>query len=202
MLKIGITGGIGSGKSTVSKIIKEQGIEIIDADKIARDILNIYPELLSEIRLKFGNSFFDNKGNLLRKKLGNYIFKEKDRVIKLDNIMIPKIKEQIFAKIEFLNTQSHKICVLDAPTLIEQNLYKDMDKNILVWVDNITQIERIKNRDALNDEEIINRIKAQMPLDEKRKYVDYVIDNSGSIEKTKEQVLIILSDIDRSTGEI
>lgn len=202
MIKIGITGGIGSGKSTVSKIIKDKGIEIIDADKIARNILNIYPELLSAIRLEFGDSFFDKEGALLRKKLGSYIFEEKDRVKRLDEIMIPKIKEQINLEFEVNRAKGAKICILDAPTLIEQNIYKDMDKNILVWVDRKTQFERVKQRDALDYEEIKNRIDAQMPLDNKKKYVDYIIDNTGNFEKTKEQINKVLSDICKSMGEI
>lgn len=202
MIKIGITGGIGSGKSTVSKIIKDKGIEIIDADKIARNILNIYPELLSAIKLEFGDSFFDKEGTLLRKKLGSYIFEEKDRVKKLDEIMIPKIKEQINLEFQVNRDKGAKICILDAPTLIEQNIYKDMDKNILVWVDRKTQFERVKQRDALDYEEIKNRIDAQMPLDNKKKYVDYIIDNTGDFEKTKEQINKVLSDICKSMGEI
>lgn len=188
MIKVGLTGGIGSGKSTVSSFFKKEGIPIIDADKISREVLLKYSDILEKIKEKFGEEFFDEKGELKRRELGNYVFKEEERRKSLENIIIPYIKKEIYNKIEAYESDGQKFCIIDAPTLIEHKLDKEMDKNILVWVDLETQIERVKKRDGLEKEEVINRINSQMSLDEKKKYVDVIIDNSKSIEYTKKQI--------------
>lgn len=192
MLKVGLTGGIGSGKSTVSHMFREQKIPVIDADVISREIFEIYPNISEEIKKEFGSSFFDECGNLKRKELGSYIFKDKKRKETLEAITLPYILKETFNRLEQCNANGDKICVVDAPTLIEVGMHNAMDLNILVWVDLNTQIERVKRRDNLKDEEILNRIKSQMPIDEKKNYVNFVIDNKGSIEYTKEQFKVIL----------
>lgn len=196
MLTIGLTGGIGTGKSTVSSLLKAKGIPVIDADNIAREVLVIYPEILHRIKEIFGEEFFDEHGTLKRKELGSYIFKNKERQKQLEGVIIPYIKREIFKQIDdCCFSQETSICIIDAPTLIENGLHKDMDKNILVWVDNKTQFERVKDRDKLSDEEVENRITAQMPLEEKRRYVDFIIDNSGKLEDTKKRVEEILEQL-------
>lgn len=193
MLKIGLTGGIGSGKSTVAKIFEENNINVIDADKIAREVLEFYPTINKKIRMSFGNSFFDNEGNLKRKQLGNFIFSDKSKQVILENIILPYIKKEIFSRFDKYNIQGEKICILDAPTLIEQGLNKQMDYNVLVYVDIQTQFERIKKRDGLTEKEIRQRIEAQISLDEKKKIVDFVIDNTKDRIFTKEQVNDIIN---------
>lgn len=193
-IKIGLTGGIGSGKSTVSELLKENGIVIIDADKISREVLEIYPDLNKAIKEQFGEKFFDS-GKLNRRKLGNHVFKNKLLREQLENIMIPFIKSQIFKAIEKCIDRGESMCVVDAPTLIEHNLHECMDVNILVWVDRKTQIERVIKRDVLDYDEVMNRINSQMPLDEKRRFVDYIIDNTGSMDATKEQTEHIIHNI-------
>jgi dephospho-CoA kinase len=195
MLKVGLTGSIGSGKSTVSKIIEEKGIPIIDADIIAREILFLYPEVLINIREQFGTTFFDNMGKLKRRELGNFVFKNPKEKIKLEAITLPLIKKEIFFKIKQYNCEDIKMCVIDAPTLIETDLYKSMDANILVWVDLKTQVERVIKRDNLTLEEVKFRINSQMSLDDKKKYVNFIIDNGGSIDYTRQQLENILPKI-------
>lgn len=191
MIKIGLTGGIGSGKSTVSNILKGYGYPIIDADIIARDILFKYPETLYNIKIQFGEKF-DEKGNLKRRELGNYVFKEQSLKQKLEDITLPYIKKEIFDQIEQYNKKGAKLCIVDAPTLIEVGLHKYMDYNILVWVDENTQIKRVKYRDLLSEDLIKDRIKMQMPLDKKKNYVDFIIDNTKTLIHTKEQVEEVL----------
>ncbi len=192
MLCVGLTGGIGSGKSTVSIMLKERAIPVIDADVISRDILKLYPEIIDIIKKEFGNEFFLLSGELHRKKLGDFIFKAPEKRIKLENIMIPYIKKEIKKHIDFYSSLNEKICVVDAPILIETGVFDDMDFNILIWTNKEMQIKRVMSRDKFNIEEVMDRINSQMSLDEKKAYVDFVIDNSFEIEKTEKQLENIL----------
>jgi dephospho-CoA kinase len=195
MLCVGLTGGIGTGKSTVSRMFKEKAIPIIDADIIAKNILDTYPELLTKIRKEFGDEYFTEDGTLSRKKLGNFIFKFPEERKKLEDIMIPKIKDEIFKHVEVCRKLDEKICVIDAPILIETGVDNLMDFNILVWTNKETQIERVMKRDNLNLEEVMNRINSQMPMDEKKKRVDFIIDNSFEIDNTEKQLDKILNSL-------
>ncbi|WP_061342312.1 dephospho-CoA kinase [Clostridium botulinum] len=188
IFKIGLTGGIGAGKSTISEMIKEKNIPVIDADKISREVLKLYPQILIRIKEVFGKEFLDDNGDLKRREFGSYIFKNKNKRIEYENIIMPYIKKETFKRIKVLEENKESICVLDAPTLIEQGLYKYMDINILVWVDKDTQINRVVKRDGLNRSEVTNRINSQMPMEEKKKFVDYMIDNSKDIENTKSEL--------------
>ncbi len=198
MLKIGLTGGIGSGKSTISNILKKRGFNIIDADIVAREVLNIYPETICYIREQFGESFFDENNGLKRRELGNFIFAFEERRKKYEKIIIPFIEKEIFYRIHKLDEAGEELCILDAATLIENNFHNHMDVNVLVWVDYFTQIQRIKSRDNLGDEEIINRINSQMALEEKIKFADYIIDNSGNLENTIKELNETLEKIGRN----
>lgn len=198
MIKVGITGGIGTGKSSVSNMIKDMNIPVIDADVISREVMNIYPEILQKIKNNFGEGFFDYKGNLMRRQLGNFIFKYPSERKALEDIVIPYIKEEIFKRFKEYEEKEYDFCVLDAPTLIENNLHEVMDYNILVWVDKKTQIERVRNRDNLSIKDIENRISSQISLDEKQELVDFIIDNTASLSDTKEQLELIIHSIRKS----
>jgi dephospho-CoA kinase len=191
MIKIGLTGSIASGKSTVSKIISELDIPIIDCDIIARQVLEMYPIILTHIQTRFGKEFIEH-GELLRKKFGNYIFTHSDKKKEYEDIILPYIRIEIFQQITKYENEGHKLCIIDAPTLIETKLYKTMDANILVDVDLKTQIERVMNRDNFTKEQALDRINSQMLSQEKAKYVDYIINNNSTIEILKEQIYIII----------
>lgn len=201
MIKVGLTGGIGSGKSTVSRILKEEGIPVIDADIISREIFKTYPEVTQKIKDYFGEHFFDAQGQLKRKELGNLVFKNDEQRKVLESITIPYIKLEINNQFIQYKEMGCKVCVLDAPTLIEHDLHKQMDKNILVWVDRDIQISRVKLRDNISGEQVMERIHSQIPLNDKRDVVDFIVDNRGSIEETKAQLKIILAEIYRFEGE-
>lgn len=192
MIKVGLTGGIGSGKSTVTKHLLEMGIKVIDADIISREVLNVYSSILDEIRTEFGEEVFNEDNALNRKKLGSIVFSNEKKRKKLENIIIPYIKKEIFNKFHEFEEEGESICILDAPTLMENNLHLEMDYNILVWVDRETQIERVIKRDELKRSEVINRINAQMSLEDKKKDADFIIDNRGSTDETINQVEEIL----------
>jgi dephospho-CoA kinase len=192
LITVGLTGGIGSGKSTVSNMLREKNIPIVDADIIAREILELYPDLIKKIEETFGKEFFNEEGKLRRRELGNYIFKDKILIDKLENIMIPYIKLEIFRRMENFSELGEKLCIVDAPTLIEHSIHENMNANILVWVDEDTQIQRVIKRDSMEKEQVYNRINAQIPLESKKEKVDFIIDNSGSLKETKDQVERIL----------
>lgn len=195
MIKIGLTGGIGSGKSTISNIIKNNKIPVIDADIISRTVLNKYPEIMNGIKLNFGKKFFDEYGNIKRRELGNFIFQDKDRKCKYEGIIMPYIKNDILSEMKKFSMQGNELCVLDAATLIENNFQKYVDDVILVWVNKNIQIERVKKRDNLTSEQVIMRINSQMLLDEKKKYADFILDNSNDIASTKDNLKIIFEKI-------
>ncbi|MCH3964747.1 MAG: dephospho-CoA kinase [Clostridium sp.] len=188
MVLIGLTGGIGSGKSTVSTILRNNRISVIDADVISRNVLGRYPEIINGIRIVFGSNFFDCRGNLDRKKFGDYIFSEKILKSKYENIIMPFIKKDIFSEIDRLKNYGSDVCVLDGATLIENKFHIYMDEIILVWVDVDTQINRVKTRDRLTTNQVLLRINSQMTLNEKKKYATFILDNSGDICSTRQNL--------------
>ena len=192
MIKIGLTGGIGSGKSTVSFMLKEAGFNIIDADVIAREVLVKYPEILEKVKIGFGAGFFDWRGDFRRKEFGNHIFRFPKQRKKYEEIILPYIKREIYENIDKLEKKNADFVIVDAPTLIENDLHKDMDYVILVWVDNNTQIQRVRSRDTLSRDEAINRINSQMPLDRKKDFSNIIIENNDTLAKTKEQVDLLI----------
>ena len=202
MLKVGITGGIGSGKSTVTNMIRNKSFPIVDADIVAKEVFILYPEILTQIKEEFGREFFSENGTIIRKKLGNYIFKSENSRKKLEDIMIPFIISEIHLRLNKLEQNNCKLCFLDAATLIENNLHTIMDQTILVLVGMEVQIQRVMTRDNLEIHETMNRIKAQMPIDEKKKFADFIIDNEGSLENTKLQLDFIITQLERLSVKI
>lgn len=188
MIKIGLTGGIGTGKSAVSEVFTTEGFNVIDADLIAREVLNKYPEILEAVRREFGEGYFDWRGEFRRREFGNHIFRFPKLRIKYEEIIIPYIKKEIFLAIDRCEKNGEKVVIIDAPTLIENKLHEDMDYVILIWADNNTQIQRIKARDRVSQADAVSRINAQMSVEEKKDYANIIINNSGDFSKTKEQV--------------
>ncbi|MBU3110403.1 dephospho-CoA kinase [Clostridium lacusfryxellense] len=196
MLKVGITGGIGSGKSTVTNMLRDKCFPIIDADIVAREVFIIYPEIAFTIKQEFGYEFFNEKGELNRKEFGKYIFKSDLLRKKLEGIIMPFIRREINDRIKICEEENMKICFLDAPTLIENHFHTNMDITILVWVEKDVQIQRVMSRDGLDLDETMDRIRAQMSIDEKKKFADFIIDNGGSVENTKLQLDSIITQLE------
>ncbi|WP_238906206.1 MULTISPECIES: dephospho-CoA kinase [unclassified Clostridium] len=188
MLKVGLTGGIGTGKSTVSKFLKDAGFPIIDADVISREVLDKYPDILKRIRKEFGEGFFDWKGEFRRKEFGNHIFRFPRLRTRYEDLIMPYIIKEIDEAFKKLEDKKAKIVILDAPTLIENNLHEVMDLVIVVWADHNTQLSRIKDRDRLGTGEALQRINAQLSLEKKKEYANIIIDNSKDILSTEVQV--------------
>lgn len=188
MLKIGLTGGIGTGKSTVSRMLMTAGFKVIDADLVARQVLVTYPEILEKVRAQFGEGYFDWRGEFRRKEFGNHIFRFPKQRIKYEAIIIPYIMEEINMAFKRYEEKGESLVIIDAPTLIENNMHKDMDYVILVYSDNNTQIQRIKVRDNVSKADAIARVNAQMSLEEKKEYANILIDNNKDMKNTETQV--------------
>jgi len=188
-LLVGLTGGIATGKSTVSAILGSLGCEIIDADLLAREVVEPDEPALAQIADEFGRDVLTASGALDRKKLGTIIFANPERRRRLEAITHPAIRERFLARIDALAERGFTgIVVFDAAVMIESGNYKNMDRLIVVVTDDVTQMARLHGRDGTDEAENRRKISSQMPLAEKAKLADYVIDNSGSREATAEQV--------------
>jgi len=188
-LLVGLTGGIATGKSTVSDLLRRLGCEIIDADLLAREVVEPGQPALAQIVSEFGRDVLTASGALDRKRLGSIVFANPERRLRLEAITHPAIRERFVARLDALAEQGFAgIVVFDAPVMIESGNYKNMERMIVVVTDDATQMTRLHGRDGTDDAENRRKIASQMPLAEKAKLADYVIDNSGSRESTAEQV--------------
>jgi len=194
MLVIGLTGGIVSGKTTVAWMFKELGAKIIDADMIAREIVQPHKKAWKEIVENFGEEILKENQEINRKKLGNIVFSNQTKLNYLNKITHPVIIENIKMQLSQISQQATRdnkeiICIVDAPLLFEARLAGIMDRNIVVYIPEKEQIVRLVKRDGISRPEALKRIRAQMSLKVKISLADYVIDNSLSPENTKQQVI-------------
>ena len=187
MKVLGLTGGIGSGKSMVASMFAQLGADVIDADRLAREVVEPGQPALKEIATAFGTDILLPDGRLDRGKLARIIFADPVARGTLNAITHPRIRERMDAEITARRSRAG-VLVADIPLLYENNRTRAVETVIVVWVDPKTQLRRLQERDGLSKEEARQRIAAQMPLDEKRARAEVVIDNSGSREKTRRQV--------------
>lgn len=192
---IGLSGGIASGKSTITNALREMNIPVIDGDEITHDIMqNGSPALLQLVEV-FGSEVINNDGSLNRKKLGSLAFGNKRNMEKLNSITHPFIKEEILRQINTYKEAGKKCCVVDGALLME-GIFKDIvDTLILVFLDKDIQIKRLMARNIIGYDEALIRINSQMPFEEKRKYADYIINNSYDVEYTLNQLNRIINEI-------
>lgn len=196
---IGITGGIASGKSTVSNIIIKKGYKLIDADKVAREVVEIGKPAYIKIVEEFGNEVLFDDETINRKALGNIIFNNNEAREKLNNITHPYIFDSIKINLKKL-CKDENIVFLDIPLLFEQfNLWErydiKFDEILLVYIDEDTQIDRLKKRDNISRQEALKKIKTQLSMDEKRTRSSKTIDNSGDIKYLKKQIEKLLLEL-------
>ena len=180
MVKIGLTGGIATGKTTISKYLASLGIKVIDADLIAREVLDLYPEILAYLRKTYGDRVFSD-GKLDRKALGRIVFQNKEELSRYLDVIMPRIWQEIEKRLE---KSEEEFIILDAPLLFEEGFQKDVDLTITVYAQKKVQLERLKKRDGFTEEEARRRISAQMDLKDKMDRSTYVLNNSGRIEDT------------------
>ena len=189
MFIIGLTGGIASGKSVVAKMLKEKGAHLIDADKLAREVVEPGQPAWQSIVDWLGNSVLTSDRTIDRAKLAGLVFNDRRKLEKLNSIVHPRVGSRFVAIAEEINkSEPGAVLVYDVPLLIEAGLQEMVDHVLLVYVPREVQIERLRERDGLGRAEAELRLEAQMPLEEKRKYADTIIDNSGSLAETARQV--------------
>lgn len=195
---IGLTGGIASGKSTAVDFLRSQGYPIIDADQVVRELQAPGGLLYQAIMQEFGDTYFDDKGLLNRRKLGDLIFSNDEAREKLAKLQNHIIRREIYARRDALlkEGKTDKAIIMDIPLLMEQH-YDGFDEIWLVAVSEKIQIERIMTRDNMTEAEAQARIRAQMPLAEKKKYATRVIDTSGQISETYAKIKELLKIIEK-----
>jgi dephospho-CoA kinase len=187
MRVLGLTGGIGSGKSMVAQMFAELGAVVLDADQLAREVVEPGQPALREIAATFGPGMLLSDGRLDRPKLAEIIFADPAQRAKLDAITHPRIRALMEERIK-ARRSGPGVLIVDIPLLYENDRTHTVERVIVVWVDPKTQQRRLRERDRLSADAARQRIAAQMPLDLKRARADHVIDNSGSRQDTRRQV--------------
>lgn len=186
---IGLTGGIASGKSTVANMLVERGAALVDADAIAREVVLPGSPALLEIAEQFGQAVILDDGSLDRKKLGQVVFRNTEARKQLEAITHPRIRQLMLARMAQLEQNDPKrLVVVDIPLLYESGLQTLFEEVMLVYVPSQVQLQRLMQRDGLDESEARARIDSQMPIDEKKQLADITIDNSGTKQQTEAQV--------------
>ncbi len=189
MRKVGLTGGIASGKSTVSRMFTDLGVPVIDADLIAREAVAPGSRALEAIVDAFGEEVLTEEKSLNRAALGEIVFSDPAKKKVLEGILHPEIIAEQDRRLRDLEREGRTpVAIVDAAVMIESGSWKRFDSLVVVDCDEPQQIGRLRLRNGMDEEEAVRRVNAQMPLSEKVKYADHVIDNRGSIDDTRKQV--------------
>ncbi len=188
---IGVTGRSGSGKSTVCKVLNDIGIDVIDADLVHREIVDAGQPCLADIALEFSIMILNADGTLNRKKLGEVVFSDKDKLARLNQITFPYIKKEIMNKVSLLEKKGRKVVVIDAPTLFESGLNHQCDFIVSVISEDAENINRIVIRDRLSDDMARNRLSSQHTNEFFKLHSDVIIENHSSIEALSNSVKAI-----------
>ncbi|UAT29816.1 dephospho-CoA kinase [Bacillus badius] len=191
---IGLTGGIASGKSTVSRLLQEMGYTIVDADVAARAVVEPGCPALAQIAEAFGQEMLLPDGSLDRGRLGDLIFHNEEHRKKLNSIVHPAVRQFMLAEKDAATAAGKQTVIMDIPLLYESELTWMVEKVIVVYTDETTQLDRLIARNSLSAEAAKARIASQLPLAEKAKRADAVINNNGTIEQTKEQLLRVIEE--------
>jgi dephospho-CoA kinase len=190
----GLTGGIATGKSTVSSILRKAGAVLIDADAIARDVVKKDLPAWHEIVRIFGKEVLLPDGEIDRTRLGGIIFRDSSKKETLNKIVHPHVIQKVAELIEEIGEKATDyIVILDVPLLIEAGMDKGLEEVILVYTPEQIQIKRLIERDGISDEDALLRVRSQMPIEKKREFATFIIDNSGPIEATKKRALEVFN---------
>ncbi|WP_080874163.1 dephospho-CoA kinase [Oceanobacillus timonensis] len=191
-LVIGLTGGIASGKSTISRMFHALDIPVIDADVIAREVVEPGETSYQQIVDVFGEDILKPDRAIDRPKLGSIVFSNEEKREQLNQIVHPAVRKRMLKKKEDYMQQGEKCIVLDIPLLFESQLTFLADKTLVVFVDEKTQLKRLMERNQLSEHDAMDRIASQMPLEEKARIADEVINNNDTVEKSRAQLTNLL----------
>jgi dephospho-CoA kinase len=191
----GLTGGIGSGKSTVAEMLEEYGIPVVSADELSRLVVAPGSSGLADVVDAFGPEVLDEHGELDRKKMGKIVFTTPERRRQLEAILHPRIRERYEQVLDALEKAGHQVMIYEVPLLFEKKLDQqdEMKGVILVTATTDTRVARVKARDALTTDDVLARMRAQMPEQEKRARADYIIHNDGDLDDLRREVEHLIS---------
>jgi dephospho-CoA kinase len=195
MRVIGLTGGIGSGKSTVARMLGELGAPVIDADQLAREVVEPGRPALGELARAFGSGILDERGALDRKKLGALVFADEAKRRALNAIVHPAIARVTQERLAELRARGEPLAIYEAALLVENKTHLGLDGLIVVSADPARQRERVAARDALAAGEVDARLRAQAPLDDKLRAATWIIDNDGPLDATRRQVAALWDEL-------
>ena len=199
MLIVGLTGGVASGKTAVSRVLREEGAYIIDADQIARELVQPHKPAWNEIIRAFGKEILQEDRSVHRKKLADKIFTDPGQRKVLNQILHPRIKEEITRRAREIGQKDPEaIVVIDAPLLVELGMHHNVDRLIVVTSTQMQQVERLKKRDGRSTEEALGLLSSQMPVEEKAKLADFVVRNEGSLEEMKKRAKEVFKELKQS----
>lgn len=184
---LGLTGGIATGKSTVVNKFKRLGYPVVDADVIAREIVEIGTPALAKVVASFGSDILQSDGSLDRKKLGEIVFSDGEDRKKLNELLSPFLKEAILSQINQKKRDANLV-VVDIPLLYEGGYDKYMDQVAVVYIPEVTQLSRLMERDQLTQRQAQQRMDSQMSIEKKKQKADIVFDNQKSIQETEKMV--------------
>jgi dephospho-CoA kinase len=196
MLIVGLTGGIASGKTTVSKILKEQGAYLIEADQIARELVHPHTPVWKELVRRFGKEILTEDGSIHRKRLAGRIFSDPAQRRLLNRILHPRIYEEMRRRTEeILKKDPDAIVVIDVPLLVETGGYGAMDRVIVVTSTETQQVERLREREGTPPEEAKKILSSQVSTEDRLKVADFVIHNEGSLEETRRRTAEVFQEL-------
>lgn len=201
IIRIGITGGMGAGKSTVAEVFERAGLLVVDADMVARDVLALYEEVNDYIRKTYGEEYFLPDGSLDRRRFGRRIFSDEKALAEYEKVIMPFIIDEIRERFEYISEATEdSFAVLDAPLLFDVREADVYDVAVTVEMPLEMQIERVMERDSLSRQEVLDRISRQMTRAEREALADHVIVNDGSVEELEAKARKVLAEI-RKKGE-
>ncbi|MEW6532850.1 MAG: dephospho-CoA kinase [Thermodesulfobacteriota bacterium] len=193
MLVVGLTGGIASGKSTVSRMFKEAEVPVICLDELAREVVKPGSSALEQIRNEFGDAVLDSDGCLDRNAMARLVFADPEKRKRLEAIIHPRVGQEKNRIASELERAGHDLVVVDVPLLYEVGWDQSCDVVVVVYAPGEVQEQRLRERDGLTEKDAHSRLGAQGPIDEKRDRADLVIDNTGSLEDTRAQFRDVLA---------
>jgi dephospho-CoA kinase len=188
VLWIGLTGGIASGKSSVSNLLRARAYAVVDADQLAREVVQIGTPGHADVLQAFGPDVFLKSGELHRKKVGELVFKDRTQLTRLEGILHPRIRELATKRRRELEALGQKLAFYDVPLLFEKSMESLFDVVVVVRADPAVQLERMMKRDGFTRDEAERRLQAQMPIGEKAKRTPFVISNDGSPQDLAREV--------------